>query len=72
MVFATWSMSATRLVESPPYDITRAVNSNLERRLSRDDLDARRAVAHAPDVGDVFLTDDVRMFDVAGERSPFD
>ena len=46
--------------------------NNLERWRSREELDAWRARCDAPDVGDVFLADHVRMFDATGERSPFD
>lgn len=44
---------------------------NVERWRSREDLDAWRAVAHAPDLGTPILADHVRMFDASNERSPF-
>ena len=45
--------------------------NNFERWRSQEDLDDWRAVAHAPEVGDVFLAVDVALFDVSGERPPF-
>ncbi|GAA4893608.1 putative quinol monooxygenase [Actinomycetospora straminea] len=45
---------------------------NLERWRSREDLDAWRAAAHAPDLGTPILADHVRMFDATNERGPFD
>ncbi|MFC5062028.1 putative quinol monooxygenase [Actinomycetospora atypica] len=45
--------------------------NNYERWRSWEDLDAWRAVAHAPDVGDAFRSVDVALFDASGERSPF-
>jgi quinol monooxygenase YgiN len=45
--------------------------NNFERWRSQEDLDAWRAVADAPDVGDAFLAVDVALFDVSGERPPF-
>ena len=45
--------------------------NNFERWRSQEDLDAWRAVANAPDVGDAFRTVDVALFDVSGERPPF-
>jgi quinol monooxygenase YgiN len=42
-----------------------------ERWESRDDLEAWRAVANAPDTGTEFLTEDVMLYSVADVRSPF-
>jgi hypothetical protein len=45
--------------------------NNLERWESADHLDRWRAVAHAPDLGVPIVDDQVRLYDVTGERSPF-
>ncbi|GLZ47088.1 hypothetical protein Acsp06_32730 [Actinomycetospora sp. NBRC 106375] len=42
-----------------------------ERWDSAEALDGWRAVAHAPDIGDVIVADHTRLYDAAGERSPF-
>jgi len=42
-----------------------------ERWASKEDVEAWRAVADAPDV-DVDLEDHVRLFDATNERDPFD
>jgi quinol monooxygenase YgiN len=55
-------------VTADPLDPARV--NNLERWESSEHLDAFRAVAHAPDIGEI-LADHVRLYDVTGERSPF-
>jgi quinol monooxygenase YgiN len=44
--------------------------NTFERWESTEQLEAFRAVAHAPDIGEI-LADHVRLYDVTGERSPF-
>src|SRR3954464_6833120 len=55
-------------ITADPLDPARV--NNLERWESADHLDQWRAVAHAPDVGVPILDDQVRLYDVTGERSP--
>ncbi|WP_433782349.1 putative quinol monooxygenase [Actinomycetospora sp. CA-101289] len=55
-------------VTADPLDPSRV--NNFERWESPEHLDAFRAVAHAPDIGEV-LGNHVRLYDVTGERSPF-
>jgi quinol monooxygenase YgiN len=44
--------------------------NTFERWESPEHLDAFRAVANAPDIGEI-VADHVRLYDVTGERSPF-
>jgi len=55
-------------VTADPLDPARV--NTFERWESTEQLEAFRAVAHAPDIGEV-LGDHVRLYDVTGERSPF-
>lgn len=55
-------------VTADPLDPSRV--NNFERWESPEQLDAFRAVADAPDIGEV-LSEHVRLYDVTGERSPF-
>ena len=57
-------------ITADPLDPTRV--NNLERWESAEHLDQWRAVAHAPDIGVAILSDHTRLYDVTGERSPFD
>jgi quinol monooxygenase YgiN len=44
--------------------------NTFERWGSTEQLEAFRAVADAPDIGEI-VADHVRLYDVTGERSPF-
>ena len=55
-------------VTADPLDPARV--NTFERWESTEELEAFRAVAHAPDIGEI-LADHVRLYDVTGERSPF-
>lgn len=55
-------------VTADPLEPTRV--NTFERWESTEQLEAFRAVAHAPDIGEI-LADHVRLYDVTGERSPF-
>ena len=55
-------------VTSDPLDPARV--NTFERWASTEQLEAFRAVADAPDIGEI-LADHVRLYDVTGERSPF-
>lgn len=55
-------------VTADPLDPARV--NNVERWESPERLGQFRAVADAPDIGEV-LGDHVRLYDVTGERSPF-
>jgi quinol monooxygenase YgiN len=45
--------------------------NNYERWESAEHLDAWRAAAHAPDVGEEMLAVDVSLYDAANQRPPF-
>ncbi len=55
-------------VTADPLEPTRV--NTFERWESTEQLEAFRAAAHAPDIGEI-LADHVRLYDVTGERSPF-
>ena len=55
-------------VTADPLEPTRV--NTFERWASTEQLEAFRAVADAPDIGEI-LADHVRLYDVTGERSPF-
>jgi quinol monooxygenase YgiN len=55
-------------VTADPLDPSRVYN--VERWESTEQLHAFRAVADAPDIGEI-RGDHVRLYDVTGERSPF-
>lgn len=45
--------------------------NNFERWESWEHLDAWRAVAHAPDIGDEMTSVDVSLYDASNQRPPF-
>lgn len=45
--------------------------NNFERWESAEHLEAWRAVAHAPEIGDEIVSTEVSLYDASGERPPF-